>query len=261
MDLRAVARGLGLGRLRRSVRAADWWVAVPPRHLKDLEPSVVASRSIALTFDDGPDAVVTPKLLDVLESHSAKATFFMCGLAAKRHPQLVRAVASEGHTIGGHSWDHRLVRGLSPAEWGRQIDDTHALLADLAGAPVQWFRPPRGKSDRSTRERLRKQGVTTVLWSVHGRDWSEREPMVIADLVCQGLEPGAIVLLHDAIAEAYDTGGSNQEPTMRAVELILRTAQDRSLSVVSLDETSAGAMPRFSGPQWKRQNVRAATPG
>jgi peptidoglycan-N-acetylglucosamine deacetylase len=263
---RASARRLGLGRLRIRVRAklhaSPLWTAVPPQRLKDLDlASALPGNAIALTFDDGPDSHVTPRLLGLLESHSAHATFFMCGLAAQRHPDLVRAVVAGGHAIGGHTWDHRqrMVRGISEAEWRRQVDDTHALLADLSGAPVRWFRPPRGITDRFTYERLRQQGVTTVLWSVDGRDCTLREPAEIAAGVLGELRPRDITLLHDANANflfspARPRTGElgNQESTVLATETILRAARERSLIPVSLDALPEKIGPRSGRPRLTR---------
>jgi peptidoglycan-N-acetylglucosamine deacetylase len=246
--MRATAGQLGLGRLRdrmqSAVHASPVWVAFPPRRLKDLDlDGALPANAIALTFDDGPDPVVTPRLLRVLESHSALATFFMCGLAAQRHPDLVRAVLDAGHAIGGHSWDHRhkILRGLPDAEWRRQVEDTHVLLADLAGAPVRWFRPPRGITDRYTWTRLRRQGVTTMLWSIDGWDCTLRDPNDVAAGVLGKLGPGDITLLHDAnanylmssIRPSYGELG-NQESTIQAADLVLRAARERGLTPVPL---------------------------
>ena len=247
-SMRATARRLGLGRLRdrvqSSVYASPLWTAFPPRRLKDFDLTrTLPSNAIALTFDDGPDPVVTPRLLRVLESHAAPATFFMCGLAAQRHPDLVRAVLAAGHAIGAHSWDHRhkILRGLPDAEWRRQIDDTHALLADLSGTAVRWFRPPRGITDRHTWTKLRRQGVTTVLWSIDGWDCTLRDPGEVAGGVLGKLTRGEIALLHDANANylfstdrpPYGEIG-NQESTIHATDIVLRAARERGLQPVSL---------------------------
>jgi peptidoglycan/xylan/chitin deacetylase (PgdA/CDA1 family) len=262
-SMRATARRLGLGRLRTriqsSLHASPHWVAVPPRQLKDLDlDRALPQNVIALTFDDGPNPDVTPQLLRALESHSAMATFFMCGLAAQRHPALVRAVLDAGHSIGSHSWDHRhlILRHLPINEWRRQIDDTHALLADISGAPVRWFRPPRGMIDRRAWDALRKQGITTVLWSVDGSDCRLRDPDVIAAKVLDKLCPGAIALLHDANANyLYATARprygelGNQQSTVRAVDNILRAAHERGLESISLDALPDRTMQRTGRPR------------
>ena len=267
---RATARRLGLGRLRARVRAklhaSPLWTTVPPRRLKDLDlDGALPGNAIALTFDDGPNPHVTPQLLRLLEAYSAQATFFMCGLAAQRHPDLVRAVVAAGHTIGGHTWDHRqrMVRGIPEAEWRRQIHDTHALLADLSGTPVRWFRPPGGRTDRFTYDRLRQQGVTTVLWSVDGRDCTLREPDEVAARILGQLRPRDITLLHDANANFLfspvrpRTGElGNQESTVRATEIILRAARERSLQPVSLNALPEKTPPRSSGPRIRRSHER-----
>ncbi|RPH53417.1 MAG: polysaccharide deacetylase family protein [Acidobacteria bacterium] len=246
--MRARARRIGLGRLRdriqSSVHASPLWRAFPPRRLKDLDlTGALPANAIALTFDDGPDPVVTPQLLRVLESHAAPATFFMCGLAAQRHPDLVRAVLAAGHAIGGHTWDHqhKILRGLPDHEWRRQIDDTHALLADLSGAPVRWFRPPRGIIDRHMWTRLRQGGVTTLLWSIDGWDCTLRDSAEVAAGVLSKLGPGDITLLHDANANYLFNGSrppygelGNQESTVHAADIVLRAARERGLAAVSL---------------------------
>ena len=263
VNMRATARRLGLGRLRtriqRSVHASPHWIAVPPRRLKDLDADrVLPPNAIALTFDDGPNPDVTPQLLRVLDLHSARATFFMCGLAAQRHPELVRAVLAAGHTIGGHTWDHRhkILRDLSAAEWRRQIDDTHQLLADLSGAAVRYFRPPRGKIDRYAWDALRKRGITTVLWSADGSDCRLRDPDVIAAKVMKKLWPGTIALLHDSNANFLSSTVrphygelGNQESTLQAVEIILRTARERGLEPISLDTLPDLTMGRTGRPR------------
>jgi peptidoglycan/xylan/chitin deacetylase (PgdA/CDA1 family) len=269
-SMRATARRLGLGRardrIRSSVHASPMWIAFPPRRIKDLDlDSNLPANVIALTFDDGPDPVVTPQLLRLLESHSAPATFFMCGLAAQRHPDLVRAVLAAGHAVGGHSWDHRhkIVRSLPEPEWRRQIDDTHALLADLSGAPVRWFRPPRGITDRHSWTRLRRQGVTTMLWSIDGWDCKLRVPEEVAAGVLRKLSPGDVTLLHDANANylftttrpSYGALG-NQESTVRAAEIILHAARERGMETVSLDLLPGRAPAGPSRPAPGRANSR-----
>jgi peptidoglycan-N-acetylglucosamine deacetylase len=159
---------------------------------------------VALTFDDGPDPTFTPEVLRVLSDLDVRATFFMCGLAAEREPSLVRAVAEAGHTIGGHTWHHRDIRGLPPEAWEAEVDRTHRLLQELAGREIHYFRPPWCEYDRAALVRLRARQLTPVLFSASGGDWTTTDPAIIASNVLGSLQPGAIVLLHDGCGDLLD---------------------------------------------------------
>jgi len=260
---RGVARQLALGRartrLRTRIEASTMWTAVPSLRLKDLDrDGALPPGAVALTYDDGPDPNVTPVLLRLLEKYAARATFFMCGEAAKRHPQLVREIVAAGHSVGGHTWDHRSImrRGLSDVEWRHQIDDTHAVLSDLTNNNVRWFRPPRGIIDKYTWTKLGRQGLTTILWSIDGADCTLRDPKEVADRVLSSFGAGDIALLHDANANfLYATSRprygqlGNQESTVHATELILRSSRERNLIPVPLDLIPHQNMPRTGRPR------------
>lgn len=240
--------------LRRRLAAAPWLRAAPPRHLKDLVgPTTGVPAAIALTFDDGPDPAVTPRLLEVLAAHDARATFFMCGRAAVRHPEVVRAVVAAGHSVGAHGWDHRPVRSLPPRQWDRQIVRPLEALGALTGRPVRWFRPPWGAVDRSTVAALGRRGVTTMLWSADGLDWQLDDPAHIAARALRHLDPGGVVLLHDAVGDLLREDGATQLPsdahadrsaTVAATDLLLRHARARNAPTVGLDELEPRPTPR-----------------
>jgi len=209
---------------------------------------------VALTFDDGPDPVTTPAVLDVLARRGARATFFVCGANAQRHPDLVRAIAAAGHAVAGHTWDHRPLPHLRAGQLAAQLDATHALVGELTGAPVRHFRPPHGSTTRAARARLQAAGVAEVLWSALGWDWSERDPRRIAAHVAAHLEPGAIVLLHDACGDLLTPTplpaglDPDRTPTVAATELILDLLQDRGLTPVTLP-AAVPPQPAWSAPQ------------
>lgn len=213
--------------LRWRLQGLHWWRSSPPRRLKDLKPrGLERDDSVALTFDDGPDPRYTPQILATLSDRGILATFFVCGISAHRHPELVRAIAAEGHALGGHTWSHVDLRGIDREAWAREVDQTHRLMEDLTGMPVRLFRPPWGQIERGGLQRLAKQDVLPVLWSSQGNDWSTDDPDTIVDAVRRTLHPGAIILLHDACGDSFATEG----------ELPPGTREDRDATVAALPD-------------------------
>jgi peptidoglycan/xylan/chitin deacetylase (PgdA/CDA1 family) len=152
---------------------------------------------VGLTFDDGPDPVTTPQILDILAAHGARATFFVLGVQAARYPDLVRRIAREGHVVAGHSWNHPQLTGLSEAAFRNEVDGTNRLIESLTGQPVRCVRPPYGASDRTVVARLGARGLTAMLWSVDPFDWRRPGVGAIVNRVLGGVQPGAVVVLHD----------------------------------------------------------------
>jgi peptidoglycan-N-acetylglucosamine deacetylase len=195
--------------LRWRLEARPWWRSFPPLRLKDLPRSQVDySSAVALTFDDGPDARYTPSILATLSDRDVRATFFLCGLAAEREPDLVRDIAREGHTIAGHTWHHVDVSGLAEDSWQQEVTGTHGLLEALTGQSVRYFRPPWSLYDDLALERLARDGLLPVLFSSMGFDWANDDPLAITREVARSLQPGAIVLLHDGCGDLLQPGGS-----------------------------------------------------
>jgi peptidoglycan-N-acetylglucosamine deacetylase len=173
----------------------------------------------ALTFDDGPDSTYTPRLLDVLDRHGARATFFMVGERAQRHPALVERVAAGGHAIGNHSWDHPSFPRISSRERRRQV---RACANALAPHGSRMFRSPGGHQTPRSVLDIRSLGFDVIGWNVDPQDYADRSADELADHVLQELRPGCIILLHDAI---FHPPGSDRTPTIEAVARILeRTA-------------------------------------
>ena len=196
---------------------------------------------VALTFDDGPDPDATPLVLAALAAHAVTATFFMCGLAAHRHHDLVRQVAAAGHTIGCHSWDHRSLVGLDDARWAAQVDSTCALLSDLTGRRVTLHRAPWGRLDEQGAQRLRARDLTPVGWTVDSEDWRQATPEPVAARVLDAVAPGTIVLLHDGCGDLLVKGRSgppdlqpDRRVTARALPAVLQGLRERALAPVAL---------------------------
>lgn len=157
-----------------------------------------AARRLALTFDDGPDPVHTPKVLDLLEGAGARATFFVVGERAAGTPDLVRRMVARGHEVENHTWSHPNLWLCGPRRTRREIVATHELLQELTGRRLRFFRPPWGMVNLAVFPTLRRLGARCVLWSVQPEGIRSVEPGELAARVVRRIGPGAIVDLHDA---------------------------------------------------------------
>ena len=162
-------------------------------------PTACAERGeIALTFDDGPDPEVTPRVLDLLDEAGAKATFFCVGARARAHSNVVREIVSRGHAVENHAFGHSRAMGF----WGvgrlvRDIGDAQKALADITGQAPKFFRAPFGIRTPLTEPALARLGLRCVAWNVRSLDSVDLCPTRVAERIVRRLAPGAIVLMHD----------------------------------------------------------------
>jgi peptidoglycan-N-acetylglucosamine deacetylase len=155
---------------------------------------------LALTVDDGPDPVITPRILDILRLHKARATFFVLGRQAERYPELLARMRAEGHAIGNHTYSHVLHPGSAQARL--EQDRTEKIIRMATGTTPVLFRPPGGDlHGANTREALRR-GRTVVRWTISTADTATSSPAIIANNVIHTPNPGDIVLMHDSSSKA-----------------------------------------------------------
>ncbi len=155
-------------------------------------------RAISLTFDDGPDPENTPRVLDALARHGAKATFFLVGKRALASPEIVRRIAREGHALGHHSFHHADPERTSARVLAAESERTAGLIEAITGTRPTLFRPPHGKLSVAKLACSWWQRQTIVLWNVDPKDFAERTAeATLARLRAQPFAPGDIVLLHD----------------------------------------------------------------
>ncbi|MBA3490400.1 MAG: polysaccharide deacetylase family protein [Longispora sp.] len=168
---------------------------------------VTGSEAVALTFDDGPDPVNTPKVLDLLAQYGVKATFCMVGTRARDYPGLVRRIVAEGHTVCNHSWQHRLDLARHNAGFITQdLQATNDTIHRAApGAKITYFRAPGGNFTPQVVDIAASMGMTSLYWDVDPRDWDSATygtgtPMVnhIISAANRAVRPGSIVLSHDS---------------------------------------------------------------
>lgn len=164
-----------------------------------------AARALHLTFDDGPHPEHTGALLDVLAEHGARATFFVIGQHAERHPELMRRIVAEGHTLGNHSWSHPQFDTLGLAAQREEIARTEALLRAFDGRERHDFRPPRGVLPRPMVLDCIRQGRRIAYWSYDSLDYARPPAERLIDTARQHpLQPGDIMLMHDDYGVAAD---------------------------------------------------------
>ena len=153
---------------------------------------------IAMTFDDGPSATLTPKLLDILAAHHIKATFFVLGEMVAEHPEILARAAQEGHEIGSHSWSHPNLAKMSQEGVRSQLQRTDDEIKGVTGKRPTLFRPPYGSiTEREKRWIHDEFGYDIILWDVDPLDWKRPGPAVVRNRILKETRPGSIVLSHD----------------------------------------------------------------
>lgn len=178
---------------------------------------------LALTFDDGPNATWTPRLLDILAAHNVRATFFLLGQRAQSQPELVRRMAAAGHTLGNHSWAHLNLSRTSSTRVREEIRRTNDVLEQMMGAPISLFRPPFGARRPAVFRIARELGLTPVLWNAMTTDWSQPSAEQIAKKLARRIDAlerrgrAANIVLHDG---GHRDADARREPSVKAAELL-----------------------------------------
>jgi peptidoglycan/xylan/chitin deacetylase (PgdA/CDA1 family) len=193
------------------------------------------ARQLALTYDDGPTEVDTLNLLEVLDRHEAKATFFMLGRNVKARPEIAQAVAAAGHAIGNHTYNHPNLVFCSPSRIREELDQCERVLTDTVGEHSPLFRPPFGARRPDVIQLVREAGLIPVMWTVTAFDWSAKSSAEIEDHVHRHVKGGEIILMHDG-----DFAGlADRSLTVAATGHLIRRYQDRGFSFVSIPEMMA----------------------
>jgi peptidoglycan/xylan/chitin deacetylase (PgdA/CDA1 family) len=171
---------------------------------------------IAMTFDDGPSAENTPRLLEMLKQRDIKATFFLIGQNVASNPDLVRRILAEGHEIGNHSWTHPQLSKLSDQRVSSEITKTQDAIKDASGFTPTLLRPPYGAITPRQREWIENQfGLSIILWSVDPFDWKRPGASVITQRILTQARPGAIILSHDIHKQTVDAMPATLDGLMR----------------------------------------------
>jgi peptidoglycan/xylan/chitin deacetylase (PgdA/CDA1 family) len=186
----------------------------------------------AITFDDGPGEM-TSELLAGLAEHDLKATFFFLGEQARRRPGVARDVVAAGHEVGLHGSEHLRHDLIAPEHSAEDIRRGLAEVEDASGMRPRWYRPPFGKFSDASFRVCAELGLKPAYWSTWGYDWEPVGARTIVRRVCRGLDPGAVVLLHDSALYAQRPSA---RATLEAMPLLATALSERRLGTVTLSD-------------------------
>ena len=215
------------------------------------------SDHVALTLDDGPDPLSTPRFLRLLEGRDLRATFFLLGSMVQHSPGLAKELVAAGHEIGLHGYQHRCLLLRGPADTYDDLARGRDTVEAATGIELRWFRPPYGVLTTATLIATRRLGLTPVLWTAWGRDWSARAtPSSVERIVRADLRGGGTILLHDS--DCTSAPGA-WHSTLGALPRLLDHCARRGWAVGPLAEHGISpAVPRPRGPEDRRP---APSPG
>lgn len=181
-----------------------------------------------LSFDDGPSVPFTEQILDILQKHQVKATFFMVGINIKEHPAIVKKIIAQGHEIGNHSWSHEKLKHKSFDVIKRDIQKTDDAIRALGYEKVIPFRAPFGQLSPALQQALASLKKPHILFNFLPKDWENPAPEVIQQRVMEQAKPGFIITLHD--------GWKKRENTVLATEMIVKSLKDKGYRFVTASE-------------------------
>jgi peptidoglycan/xylan/chitin deacetylase (PgdA/CDA1 family) len=188
-------------------------------------------RIVALTFDDGPHPIVTPRVLDLLRARNVRATFFVIGRFVESNEPLVRRIVAEGHALGNHSYHHSyLFWAQSRARLTEDVEHAQRTIAAASGTPCRQFRAPVGLKSWLLRRVLERAGLELVSWNVRFLGRARRDPEQLARRLRRILLPGSIVLLHDG----HDRQDEGDPYVLRQLPIVLDVLEELGYRTVTL---------------------------
>ena len=193
---------------------------------------------VALTFDDGPNDPYTQQLLDLLDYHQVRATFFLIGSFVRRRPDIAREIQRRGHLLGNHTMTHPSLLWQRPARVREELVLCNAAIEDATGEAVKWFRPPFGSRRPDVLRAARELGLTPVMWNVTAHDWDATDSEALTARVQNAIHRNqrrhrsSNILLHDG---GHRQLGTDRSITLTATWLLLEAWADSNLRTVTVD--------------------------
>jgi peptidoglycan-N-acetylglucosamine deacetylase len=207
-------------------------------NLARLPASERQRRRVGLSFDDGPDPEATPEVLDLLDRHRARASFFCVGERVERHPELAAEIARRGHRVENHTYRHlKRFSLLGSGAIGREIDRAQAAIEAATGRSPRLLRPPAGLRNALLEPLLARRGLWLASWSRRAYDTVRADPRRVARDLAHGVRPGDVLLLHDG-GSARGAGG--RPVVLEALPLVLDRLAAAGLTAVALEPPNRG---------------------
>ena len=189
------------------------------------------TKTVALTFDDGPDTLYTPQVLDVLKAKGVKATFFLIGNRVEEYPDVAERIVQEGHLTGNHTYTHPEIMKATGQPLEKELALTEEALTKIGVSGSGLFRPPYGAISPNLVEEAASLGYRIAMWSVDSLDWRGLPKDTVISKVMEMISPGAVVLQHSSGGPGEDLSGSVQ-----ALPVIIDTLREQGYTFVRMDE-------------------------
>lgn len=194
---------------------------------------------VALTFDDGPSPVWTPKILDELNKAKVKATFFMLGEHVARYPDVARRVAKEGHEIGNHTYDHHVLIYYTMEELENEIKYADNVIKGVTGVTTRYFRPPKAWLTPDEKVKVGQMGYKIILWSLNSKDWVTFDDKYIIRYISRNIRPGDILLFHDS-GGAFSSEGGDRSETVSCIARLVEKLKEKGYRFVTITQLLEG---------------------
>lgn len=184
-------------------------------------------KQVALTFDDGPDGVITPKILDVLKEKNVKASFFFIGKSVSLFPEVVKRAYKDGNLVLNHSLTHADLSNKNAKDIQGEIKGTEDKIFSLINKRPAIIRPPYGALTQNSIDEIEKTNYKMVIWSIDTLDWSQKESSNITNNVLNNVRNGDIILMHS---------NGDKKATLEALPAIIEGLEKKGYKIVTLDE-------------------------
>ncbi len=187
-----------------------------------------AEKKVALTFDDGPHPIYTPKILDLLDEYSVTATFFVIGQNVVNYPEAFKKLLDSGCEIGNHTYHHKNVSNMSEGDIRKELEMTEKAISDFTNIKPTLLRPPEGSFGKHLEKVCLEKKYDVILWSIDTRDWEKASAEQIVATVLNNIENGDIILMHD-----YVSHGAH---TYEALKIIIPELLNQGYSFVGVND-------------------------